>query len=224
MIKAVIFDLDQTLLDRDATFANYLSSQYDHFQLSSSRVTKSEYIDFILSIDDHGYTKKGEVFQRACREILSSTVSSKTLLAHYQEEYGKEPVLYEGVKGALERLKKIYQIGLITNGRVQSQMAKIEISGIKDYFDSIQISEAVGVEKPDPLIFQIGIQSLDRKPEECVYIGDHPKNDVEGAKACGMKGIWLRKAYYDPPIQMDGEIESIVELQNWLETLNDAPR
>ena len=73
--------------------------------------------------------------------------------------------------------------------------------------------------KPDPLIFQKCIQSFDRKPEECVYIGDHPTNDVEGAKACGMKAIWLRKAYYDSPDRTDGEIDSAVELLNWLETL-----
>lgn len=98
-------------------------------------------------------------------------------------------------------------------------MAKIEISGIKDYFDSIQISEAVGVKKPDPLISQKCIQSLDRKPNECVYIGDHPQNDVKGAKACGMKAIWLRKSYYESPDLSDGTINSILELNHLLDTL-----
>ncbi len=52
-------------------------------------------------------------------------------------------------------------------------------------------SEA-GIKKPDPAIFEMAIKQLNLSPNQCIYIGDHPVNDIEGAAKVGMETIWLK--------------------------------
>lgn len=63
--------------------------------------------------------------------------------------------------------------------------------GIRDLFDFILVSEEAGVKKTDHRIFELAMNKLGLSPEQCLYIGDHPKNDIEGAGLAGMKTIWF---------------------------------
>jgi putative hydrolase of the HAD superfamily len=83
-------------------------------------------------------------------------------------------------------------LGMITNGKGQFQMDNIKSLGIKKYFEIILISEWEGIKKPDPQIFRRASEQLNVSPNECLFVGDHPNNDVKEPQKVGMKGIWKK--------------------------------
>lgn len=114
------------------------------------------------------------------------------LLDFYTTEYVKNAVIMDNAEAVVQQIKTKYKTGLITNGRALIQYGKIDQLGIRNDFDLIIVSEETGIKKPDPRIFEMAVRKLAVKPEECIYIGDHPINDIQGASEIGMKTIWLR--------------------------------
>ncbi|MFP4197884.1 MAG: HAD-IA family hydrolase [Methanomassiliicoccales archaeon] len=102
------------------------------------------------------------------------------------------------------------RLGVISNA--ESNLRDI-LKGLDllDYFDIVVISEEVGVEKPDPGIFQAALEEVNLPPERCVHTGDLVKLDVRGAQARGMTGVWLdrEKLACDPGVT---KIHSLSEL------------
>lgn len=72
---------------------------------------------------------------------------------------------------------------------------------------------SVGIKKPDPEIFKIGIDELKAKKEEAVYVGDHPQKDIEAALSFGMKAIWRDNGQYEAPKKLHGVVRSLAELE-----------
>ncbi len=86
---------------------------------------------------------------------------------------------------------KGYTLGLVSNGKTPFQEKNFYALELTDYFSIIVISEAIGLRKPDPEIYLYTCNQLDCKPSECIFIGDNPKADIEGAKKIGMKTIYF---------------------------------
>lgn len=190
-LKAVIFDLDNTVLDRTGTFArftaSFLGKYFDHLD------STQELFDRIIFLDQDGYKDKSVLFDELLAELPWKGKPQKNEIMHfYNAEYVKSAVLMERAKEVIAYLKRKYKIGLITNGRTAIQYGKINQLGIADDFDTILVSEEAGIKKPDPRIFEMALINLDLSPNECVYVGDHPVNDMEGASKAGMETIWIK--------------------------------
>ena len=110
-------------------------------------------------------------------------------------------------------------MGLVTNGAVDSQQPKIDGLGIARYFDTMLISEAEGVVKPDAEIFRRATDNLGISPDQAVMIGDNPEADIRGAKSCGMKAIWKRDEYWEAPEIVDAVIDDLDELPSIIRNL-----
>ncbi|HEY9015487.1 MAG TPA: HAD-IA family hydrolase [Gemmatimonadales bacterium] len=96
-----------------------------------------------------------------------------------------------GVKESLQRLRSAgLRLGVVSNsdGRVEEAL---RAAGLREYFDAVIDSTLVGVEKPDPRIFQAALESLGVAPEEALYVGDLYEVDVLGARAAGMEAVLL---------------------------------
>jgi putative hydrolase of the HAD superfamily len=83
--------------------------------------------------------------------------------------------------------------------------------GIKTYFETIIVSEWEGVKKPDPLIFKKALEQLNVSPDESIYVGDHPENDVSAAQKAGMRGIWKKDSQWGS-FETDFIIDDLAEL------------
>lgn len=84
-------------------------------------------------------------------------------------------------------------LAVVTNGSTIAQRAKIELLG-RERFASVVVSAEHGVAKPDAAVFQIALDELGIAATEAVHIGDHPVNDVEGARRAGIPAILLDRA------------------------------
>ncbi len=103
---------------------------------------------------------------------------------------------------------------MITNGFTDFQWMNIKVLGIDHYFDTILVSEQEGIKKPHKDIFLRALKALDVSAEESVYIGDHPGNDVLGARGAGMHAVWKKDAFFDGNFTGSYVIEDLKELLN----------
>lgn len=87
-----------------------------------------------------------------------------------------------------------YPLTIVSNGFVEVQYDKIQRSGLQECFRHIVLSEEVGVQKPDPLIFEDALRLNDMRPEDVVMVGDSYTSDIQGAINAGIDQIWIQPA------------------------------
>lgn len=92
----------------------------------------------------------------------------------------------------VEKLSHRYQLALLTNGAPDLQREKIATSGLEPFFSAIAISGEHGIGKPDPALFHRLLEELATKPEEAIMIGNSLERDIAGARAAGIRSVWMR--------------------------------
>ncbi|MEK5216045.1 HAD family hydrolase [Psychrobacillus sp. FSL H8-0487] len=221
MIKAVLFDLDGTLLNRDESLKLFADKQYDRFSHLIGPITKDVYTARLIQLDSRGYVWKDKVYSQLAEEFGITKITWQELLEDYLSEFKYCCVPFDNLLLMLEKLKERKMlIGMITNGFGQFQMDNIMALGIEDYFQTILISEWEDVKKPDPQIFLRVADKLGLQPNECVFIGDHPDNDMRAAKHVGMKGIWKKDMQWkDVDVQAEYVVDNLMEIPTIIEEL-----
>ncbi len=194
LLKAVLFDLDGTLLDRDLTLLHFLENQYDRF--FHNRSAKGTFIRRFMELDKGGYAPKSEVYPQLAKE-LDFQLKAEVLVEDYNENLQKFCLPFSGLLPMLESLKSHFKLGIITNGRETMQSSMIHKLSIRSYFDTILISEAEGMKKPNPALFHLACERLQVAPHQSVFVGDHPEKDIDAAQFVGMKGFWIMNSRYD---------------------------
>jgi len=220
MIKAAIFDLDGTLLNRDESVKVFIDRQYDRLKELIGHIPKEKYVTRFIELDSRGYVWKDKVYQQIVDEFYFTNITWEELLQDYISEFKNNCIPFPNLIGMLEELKSDnLLLGMITNGYGQFQMDNIIALGIEKYFDIILVSEWEGIKKPDPLLFNKALEKLNVSANEGVFMGDHPINDVLGAKKVGMKGIWKKDFQWDN-VDADYIVDDLVELPLIIEKLN----
>lgn len=204
MIKAVLFDFDETLQDRTAAFEKYMDTFLSEFcpDLSDDEIERRKEDMRITGnggyVMANGYKNRDEWYDDlAQRWGWSDAPSGALLTAHYDSTFGDHNVIFPEAPVLLKELKdRGYTVGLITNGPSYLQHHKLEMSGLADYFDFVVVSGDVGVHKPDPAIFTYTAEKHGLNPAECVYVGDHPINDIQAGMQAGMNVIRVNKGWF----------------------------
>jgi putative hydrolase of the HAD superfamily len=196
MIKAVLFDLDGTLLDRDESVKRFINRQYE--RLNMEHIPREDYVDRFIELDQRGYVWKDQVYQQMAKEFGITKITWEELLQDYIDDFKNHCVPFPNLITMLEELKsRNLLVGMITNGWGQFQLDNIKALGIEGYFDTILISEWEGIKKPDPEIFKRALERLKVSASQSVFVGDHPENDVKAARNVGMKGIWKKDSQWN---------------------------
>jgi len=192
-IAAVIFDLDNTLLNRKLAFEDYAKRLVDTFSIDLDQAAKEEAIQTIIQADRNGYRKKKELYEELLTQLQwKKELTVEELLNYWFSQFYQCSVLMDGALDVIHALKERgVKLGIITNGSVHSQNAKIDYVGLRQQFDVIVVSDEVGVKKPDKGIFELALQKLGVDADSSIYIGDHPHNDIKGASQAGLTTIWL---------------------------------
>jgi putative hydrolase of the HAD superfamily len=108
------------------------------------------------------------------------------LAASYFAHRDRDPALFPDTLPCLEALRPRYRLGLLSNG---SRLP--EKVGLGNIFESVVFAQDHRVAKPDKGIFEVVERQLGVEPGGCVLVGDHPINDVAGAKRAGWAAIWI---------------------------------
>lgn len=222
MIEAVMFDLDETLIDRRAALKAFLPDQFERFRDQLQGVTLQVFEATFLALEKEGLVDKQKLYPRLVADLDMDSHCGARLLSDFQTHY---PHFARLSIGALETLVALRVRGLktaiISNGHTEVQSAKIEITGLRNNVDLVVISEDVGLRKPDPRIFQLAAERLGVTPAGCIFVGDNPGADVIGAQASGMTGIFYSAgaSWPDALPFPKCSIETLVEVLSLIEAL-----
>jgi putative hydrolase of the HAD superfamily len=216
MVKAVIFDLDGTLLNRDESVKKFIDNQYVRLSKWLNHIPKEKYIRRFIELDKRGYVWKDKVYQQLTEEFEIKGLTWEDFLQDYLNRFKDNCIPFPNLIGMLEELKNNQLIlGMITNGNGQFQMDNIMALGIEKYFKTILVSEWEGLKKPDPNIFLRALNQLNVLPNQSVFVGDHPENDVKAAQKVGMKGVWKKDPQWSN-VNADMIIDDLIELPSLL--------
>lgn len=217
MTSAILFDLDDTLIDRNASIQNYATILEQEFGSQLNPTNIDAIAETLIACDGGGYRPRLDVSVDIAQS-LSWTIapSADQIHAHWMEYFLLASVLRTHAIQLLDLLKSRHlPIGLVTNGSTVGQNRKVDTLGIRSYFSSLIVSETVGIKKPHPDIFQTALTQLQVAAKNTWFVGDHPTNDIIGAAQVGLNPIWIRVSHPWP--------ESTPPASNQITRLDEIP-
>ncbi len=198
----IFFDLDHTLWDFDANTRRTFDDILCELQLYRKGIPDIEAYMTIYAVHNKqlwseykaGNIEKEFLSYRRFELTLADfgirdTVMAKVIAEKYIQQSPLKTSLIPGSMEVLGYLVNRYRLGLITNGFNEIQFVKIEKAGLKRFFEWVITSEEAGVKKPDPGIFRYALEQARVTPELCLYVGDEPETDVEGAREAGIDQV-----------------------------------
>jgi putative hydrolase of the HAD superfamily len=200
-LRAVLFDLDDTLTDRARSIERLAGRFIERFGLDLEGCGIDEVIRVIHGGDRGGYAPREELGAHLQSSLpWRKTPEAESLVEFWRGNFPRCNVERSGVSSTLHTLhQRGLKLGVISNGSTDSQNTKLEVMGIRPLFSVVLISEEVGIRKPDPRIFRMGLEKLAVNASEAIFIGDNPVLDVAGAMAVGIRAVWLNCDGVPPP-------------------------
>lgn len=244
-IKAVIFDLDDTLISWSEPAVTW-----DEFSLGRVQQVRQFLVEAGYTLPEtsefHQYFQKrmrqtwdnarenwiipsmGELMHQILLEldVAAEELDMRQLLEHYSWGVYPGVVPFDDTLAVLGELKRrSYKIGLVTNSIFPMWMRDIELEAYEmlHYFDARVTSGDVGVLKPHPEIYERILEMLDLRPEQAVFVGDRPINDIAGANEVGLVSVLMAPPHLERELEgivPDFTIERLSELIPLLEKLN----
>jgi len=223
-IKAVLFDLDNTLIDfltfkKETAKAAAKAMVAEGFPLS-----EVETYGKIFSV----YDEKGIEYQKTFHDVIkplaleinkAERIQQAAIIAYLKRKFEVlQP--YPMVKPTLARLReKGLKLGIVTDAPRNKAWQRLVIAGLQNEFDFVVTLDDTKNRKPHPSPFRLALEKLALAPPECLFVGDNPEADVKGAKEAGMKtclaeyGMWNKeiKAQADHRIARFSELLPLVQ-------------
>lgn len=224
-IKAVLFDVDDTLYDRNT--AQYITLDIIVRRLPEifngvdlGRITPAFIESDVITTREFEEGAPGEGLRDRRSRIFLNLLGlpeeyASTITELYVSEYPKVKAEVPGAVATVRELAKTFKIGIVSNSFTDVQYRKLETLGLLPELSCIVLSDEIGVRKPDPGIFTHATSLLELHPSACLYVGDSYTNDVIGAKKAGMLACWFNREKKKPGnlvMSHDFIIEKLVEL------------
>lgn len=205
MIKYILFDLDETLLD-------FSSSEKEALYLSFSNVNKTcnqEIYQEFKKINEmcfneyaSGKVSRSEFHKKRFELLLSEfNIDFEPIYINsiYVKNLSESAILYNDTLEILDYLKsKNYKLYIVSNGQKEVQLKRLTKSNIISYFDYIFISSEIGYNKPDTRVLEYALKKIselenkkDLKKEEFILIGDREEADIKCALDFGIKSVLI---------------------------------
>ena len=217
--KAIMFDLDDTLLDRDKAvevmFSVIVEKCYKNIDM-----TKIQYNDMLFEFkkyDNKGYEHKNIVLTSLFDNFPPTfRIPDVEIINFWNGNFPKCSSIDIERINIIKKLKEHVKTAIITNGSVKSQRGKIEYTKLDKLFKVILISDEIGVGKPDPKIFELALNKLDVLPKNALFMGDRLDKDILGCQNAGIRGIWFNPNH----LKNDTDIKPFAEIHDFAEILD----
>ena len=227
--RHLFFDLDRTLWDFDAAAEVAFERIYEQYHLRELGIPSAHEFHMVY----HPLNEKLWELYRAdqiTKDELNRTrflkplehygIHDVELADHLSEDYvywsPRIVRLVPGTMELLEYLKPKYHLHLITNGFEEVQHTKLSGSGMEPYFETLTVSDEVGVKKPNPEIFRYALKKAGATPEESLMIGDEMAVDIDGARAAGIDQVFFNATGQPAQGKCTFEVNSLSEIKGIL--------
>jgi len=226
-VRVIAFDLDDTLWPCMPTIRRAEETLYQWLEQHYPRITQRFDTEEIV-------TYRREFTARDLRYAIDMTGMRRDFLQHLGDihdydgqqvsqdgfevffEARQQVTFYDDVLPCLQRLKRRFRLGAISNGN-----ASVEHVGLGELIEHAVSATDLMVAKPDPLIYQHLAQRFDARPEEIVYVGDHPHYDVVGSIDAGYQAVWINREAVPWPDQLPQPDHQISDLHQLEALLSD---
>ena len=213
--KAVLWDLDDTLYDRQAAAALTFPGMFRaHLYENRSEEFIRQAVSFMMTqVKRHNlvhpdafgallekYPPDREYIREDCLQYYYDHMYTFAVPFPRQVEVLKA-LCAAGVKNAL--------VTNILPDRVASQRRKFAHLGISEYFDVVIFSGEIGIHKPDRRIYDLAAAQLGVENAACVFVGDDPDSDIAGALQAGMEAVWLDRFAEPHPLAGDPRVHRV---------------
>ncbi len=234
-IKAILFDMFDTLMmiRKNNDFyspslmrmyrylnRNGVNVSFDTFQKAYIKTRDGLYVKADVNLEEpHFNVRVSETLKSLGYnyDVSSPIVAAAT--AEFCDEFMTFVYLDENTEKLLHSLHGKYKLGIISNFAIPECVDKLlKTHSLDKLFDSIVVSGAVNKRKPSPEVFERTLSALGVSASETVFVGDTLDADIEGAKAVGMKAVYIqRRIEKVEQVRPDQTIKSLSELPLVLE-------
>lgn len=189
-LRAVSFDLDETLIDRTGAFREALLERLEKGGMPAEK--RGPALEAILALDERGKKERADFWRAAILKAPALGWDPKEL-----QRWGAPAIAARlrpdpAVRAMLEGLRaRGLKLALVTNGAGDHQREKLAKAGLTDLFQVLVISGEAGVRKPDPAIYRLALEQLGLSAAEVLHVGDDPERDVEAARQAGLQVAWV---------------------------------
>jgi 5'-nucleotidase len=210
-IRFVYFDLDDTLLDHSYAEKAALEAMHDSADQPFGGHSFDAVHDAYRAINPGvwqkyaagTYTKREAKvgrFSQLLERLDLATDADEALANRYLETYAHYWKPISGAFDAFEAIADHLPVGILTNGFVEVQQAKLrQFPSLSSASKAVVISEEVGVLKPDPRLFAEAARRAGMHPAHILYVGDSLTSDVHGGVGAGWQVAWYGGSYFDHP-------------------------
>jgi FMN phosphatase YigB (HAD superfamily) len=208
MSTLVLFDLDNTLIDRARFFREWATS------FTASHDLDVDAVEWIVERDGDGVVAREELFA-AVRTRFGITAPVDEMVQAYRDDLAGLIRPDVGVLAALDALRHAgCRIGVVTNGG-PSQRTNMDRAGLTPAIDGCCVSQELGASKPSPRIFEEAARRC-RSSLSGWMVGDSPLADIQGGQRLGLHTIWMSRgrrwlAREFRPDHVEGSVTSAVE-------------
>ena len=228
MIRYVLFDVDDTLLDFGKAEAAAIRKTFERIGIPVTDELIRRYSE--INAQQWSRFEKGEITREKLLterfDILFSelgiNVPSEMAQASYEYLLGIGHYFVDGAEELLQALKDKYELYIVSNGNASVQDRRLKSAGIIPYFKDIFISERVGFNKPSAEFFEACFERIPGfEKDKAVIVGDRLSSDILGGINAGVKTCWFnpRGDAPEPDIPADYEIKHLGELPALLESI-----
>lgn len=212
--KAMLFDLDDTLLNRDKAVDKLFSIVLEKCYEDVKHSAKKEMLQKFKEYDKRSYGINNKI--KVLESLFDEFPPINRLPRNYIQDFWNDNFphcfsINQNTINILNTIKMHVKVAIITNGSTQRQKTKIINTNLNSYFDLIIISEEVGFSKPDKQIFELALNKLNAKPEAVLFVGDDIEKDIGGCQNANIKGIWFNPNM----IKNDTEIKPYAEINTF---------
>jgi putative hydrolase of the HAD superfamily len=211
-MKAVLFDLDDTLVDHQHSYRSSLAAVQQRYAALQQHAFEdleqvynhwlnrlhTEVIAGRYSLDQARIERFRQIFLHCGTTLSDVELAQVAELQREVYQASQQPIA--GVVPLLMHLRSAgLQIGVATNHLRGEQVAKLRDCELDIWVDAMVTTEDVGIPKPDPTMFLAILRQLDCQPDEVVMVGDSWTSDILGATALGIRSLWLNRYGRDCP-------------------------
>lgn len=200
LIRAITFDLDNTLWDVEAPLRRAEAAQRVWLDTHRPKVTQLVDSATVAEIRHVLFSERPEI-RHNVTALRREFIRRIQLHAGYSEDDAQEGIdgafgefllarqeveLYSDVVETLRTLAKDYVLGALTNGN-----ADVYKTAAGEFMDFAFLAEDVGASKPAPALFEAAMVQTKLPPEQILHVGDNPEHDIDGALAAGFHTAWI---------------------------------
>ena len=190
MIKAVVFDLDNTLADFIKTKELCCKAAVTAMIEAGLPLSEKEALAKLMKLYWTRGIESQDIFQKFLKKEMKK-IDYKILasaIAAYRRTKSGNLMPYPGVRYVLVKLKeKGLKTAIVSDAPKMQAWLRLAEMGLTDFFDEVVAFEDTGEKKPSPKPFLEIMKRLELRPNEMFFVGDDPTKDILGAKKAGMK-------------------------------------